>query len=218
MSCFISFMNSLVFYFQKLILWSWIFKSFFFIIASSFLAGFCLGFLSPFQIRFLLWFFFLLVLLFPFLLKPLNAKTDFKLLSAESYKAQLFNFCSALAGFSSGLTGVGGGLILSPFFHESRLIPSKNIPAVLSVIFFFVTGFSLLGQTLQNSLNFTESSDVFRVCLQILPGYFLGSVAGYILNKRQKKARLRRQIIRFLVLGFFIKMTVEVFGLAFLKL
>ena len=266
MAFFISFINSLVFEFQKLILWSWIFKSLFFVIISAFLAGFCISFLSPFQIRFILWSFLLLILLFPFILQDLKLKTQdlskeneykkskfssvvpsesgilsffrtpslflLRLLNSlqksrysfesryleknkrfqsEPYKIKFFYICNILAGFSSGLTGVGGGLILSPFFHESRLIPSKNIPAVLAVIFFFITSFSLLGQIMQNSLNLTESSSVFLVCLQILPGYLLGSVVGYIVNKKQNKAQLRRQIIRFLVLAFFIKMTVEVF-------
>ena len=263
MAFFISFINSLVFEFQKLILWSWVFKSLIFVISSAFLAGFCIGFLSPFQIRFILWTFFLLILLFPFILQDLKLKTQdlskeneykksklspvipaeagilpflrtlsfLRLLNflqeyryslesrqpeknkrfqPEPYKIKFFYLCNILAGFSSGLTGVGGGLILSPFFHESRLIPSKNIPAVLAVIFFFVTGFSLLGQIMQSSLNLTQSSSVFLVCLQILPGYLLGSVVGYIVNKKQNKAQLRRQIIRFLVFAFFIKMTIEV--------
>ena len=212
----ISLINSLVFQFQKLILWSWIVKAFFFIITASFLAGFSLGFLSPFQIRFILWSFFLFILLFPYLLyqSVSSFHTGFgeknKQFKPEPYKMKLFYLCNILAGFSSGLTGVGGGLILSPFFHESRLIPSKNIPAVMSVLFLFVTSFSLLGQITQNSLNLTGSSEVFLVCLQILPGYLLGSIAGYILNNKQNEPLLRRQIIRFLILLLFLKMTLEI--------
>ena len=218
MSFFISFMNALVFHFQKLILWSFVRKALFFIIISAFFAGFCVGFLSSFQIRFLLWLFFLFVLLFPLFLKPLKGSSSVEMEELESRKAFSskrasfwFPLCSLLAGVSTGMTGVGGGLILAPFFHESRLMPSKNIPAVLAVIFFFVTGFSLLGQISQKSLSLTGSFDVFTVCLQILPGYVLGSFVGYALNKRQEKTSLRKAIVRFLVVAFFVKMTLEVF-------
>ena len=277
----ISCINSLVFQFQKLILWSWVLKALFFIITASFLAGFSIGFLSAFQIRAILWSFFLFILLFPFILNSLklnlpqeeeiereHKKSKFSSIfsifpffsrlpsfllmpsfprkreslrssrflrsflplsrffksgnsgknqpqQTKSYKMRFFYLCNILAGFSSGLTGVGGGMILSPFFHESRLIPSKNIPAVASFLLLCVTGFSLLGQITQNSLSLTGSSEIFLVCLQILPGYFLGSVAGYIVNNRQNNPQLRRQIIRFLVLILFLKMTLEILSLLF---
>ena len=218
----ISFINGCVFAFQKLILWEWVFKALFFIIASAFLAGFCIGFLSSFQIRFLLWFFFLFILLFPYILYQLHLSSfsqhpSFKSesfnkvqeLKQNQYKMSFFYLCNILAGFSAGLTGVGGGLILSPFFHESRLIPSKNIPAVMSVLFLCVTGFSLLGQAIQSSLSI--SSEFVMVGLQILPGYLLGSIAGYVINAKQSKPQLGRYIIRLLVLLIFIKMTLEIF-------
>jgi len=211
----ISLLNSGFFWQQKLILWSWIFKALFFILISSFLAGFCIGFLSPFQIRLLLWSFFLLILVFPLLLNGLNV--SFQSESGKphpsqnnKYKKNFFYVFNILAGCSSELTGVGGGMILSPFFHESRLVPSKNIPAVMSVLLLCVTGFSLLGQIVQNSLSFNGSSEVVLVCLQILPGYFLGSLAGYIINIKQNSPHLRRRFLRFLVLLLFLKMTLEI--------
>ena len=285
----ISLINSLVFQYQKLILWSWIIKALIFIITSAFFAGFCIGFLTNFQIRYLLWSFFLFILLFPFILellkfkdqnvskehkkpiflkksevsqdsykkekyeksiffhwilllfslpklpsfrKPLSFlkflsflrkqesfhpsfKNDnpeqVKQLQLEPYKMKFFYLCNILAGFSSGFTGVGGGMILSPFFHESRLIPAKNIPAVMSVLLLCVVSFSLLGQITQNSLNLRDSSEIFLVCLQILPGYLLGSILGYIVNIKQNNPQIRRQLIRFLVLLLFLKMTVEIF-------
>lgn len=211
----ISLFNSGVFWRQKLILWSWIFKALFFILISSFLAGFCIGFLSPFQIRFLLWSFFLLILLLPFLLNGLNFISQNESGNPDpaqnnKYKMSFFYVFNILAGCSSGLTGVGGGMILSPFFHESRLVPPKNIPAVMSVLLLCVTGFSLLGQITQSSLSFNGSSEIFLVCLKILPGYFLGSLAGYIINIKQNSPHLRRRFLRFLVLLLFLKMTLEI--------
>ena len=127
----------------------------------------------------------------------------------QSIKMKFFYVCCIVSGASLGLTGIGGGVILSPFFHESRLISAKNIPAVISVLGVFMIGFSFVGQILQKSFNLTNSSEIFVVFLQMLPGYILGSILGYIFNSKQKNHQLRKQLIRLLVFTFFIKMFLE---------
>ena len=118
---------------------------------------------------------------------------------------------SALAGACSGLTGLGGGVILSPFFHESNFIPSKNIPAVMSCLLFCVSISSLIGQMSQKAFILTSSSELLLVCAQMLPGYLLGAAAGYVVNIKQTDFQLRKKIVRILVFVMFIKMSAEVF-------
>ena len=196
----ISFINGVSFFFQRLILWEWVFKSLLILSVFSFLAGFFIAFLSPFQIRLILWLFFLLILCLPYLF----ALTPF-------IKNRGFYLFSALAGACSGLTGLGGGVILSPFFHESNLIPSKNIPAIMSCLLFCVSISSLIGQMSQKAFILTSSSELLLVCAQMLPGYLLGAVAGYVVNIKQTDFLLRKKVVRILVFVMFIKMSAEIF-------
>ena len=255
MGLLISFINSIVFQYQKLVVWSLVFKSLFVIVIVSFFSGFLIGFLSFFQIRLFLTFVLFLILLFPFILHqafsfffnrailknlvslppsstPLSPEDTSHTANTvnqtsspsqvvpwdenkresvlQAIKMKFFYVCCIISGLSLGLTGIGGGVILSPFFHESRLLVSaKNIPAVISVLGVFMIGFSFLGQILQKSFSLMDSSDLFIVFLQMLPGYILGSILGYILNSKQTNHQLRKQLIRFLVFLLFLKMCLE---------
>ena len=114
-------------------------------------------------------------------------------------------------GICSGLTGLGGGMILSPFLHESESIPAKNIPALVSCIMLFVSSFSLLGQFSQNSLFFISSSDsIFFYFLLLIPS-FIGLFIGYFVNIKQKDINLRKLFLRVAVAIVFLKMTAELF-------
>ena len=115
-------------------------------------------------------------------------------------------------GICSGLTGLGGGMILSLFLHESELIPPKNIPALVSCIMFFVSGFSLLGQFSQTEIFFESFSEnlFFYYFLLLIPS-FVGLFIGYFVNVKQKNIKLRRFLLRVAVAGVFLKMTIEIF-------
>ena len=197
----ISFINSIAFILQKLVLWGWFVKASFLSLSFAFLSGGIVSYLSSFQIRFILWLFLLIILLLPWLLSyiPLLKKKGFYLFSS-------------LMGICSGLTGLGGGMILSPFLHESEMIPPKNIPALVSCIMFFVSGFSLLGQFSQTELFFASfSKNLFFYYILLLIPSFVGLFIGYFVNVQQKDIKLRRLLLRLAVVAVFLKMTIEIF-------
>ena len=140
----LSLINSLSFIFQKLVLWPVLFRGLFVSLLFSFLSGFVVVYLSFFQIRFILWLFLLLLLVLPFLAQKMDSLfSDF-----------WFFVFSSLMGMCSGLTGLGGGMILGPYFYESRKIPLSNIPAVVSCMMLPVSLFSLFGQISHGGFSF----------------------------------------------------------------
>lgn len=193
----ISVFNSLSFILQKLVLWSWFIRGIFLALCFSFISGFFVTYLSPIQIRFVLWLFLGLMLALPWLLKiPILRK-------------QGIYIFSSLMGICAGGTGLGGGMILSPYFHESEEMPIQNIPAVVSCIMFFVSAFALLGQTSRMNFSFEQSSQWwFCFFLLLIPSLF-GMGLGYVANIRQKNISWRRLFLRLVVAIMFFKLTVE---------
>ena len=194
----ISLINSLSFILQKLVLWPWFIKGVISSLCFAFLSGFLVTYLRPFQIRFILWLFLAVILALPWLLIKIPVLN----------KKGIYIF-SSLMGICSGGTGLGGGMILSPFFHESGAMPAKNIPAVVSCIMLFVSLFSLLGQVSRigfDFMNFSWSS-FFTLLIPSVFGLFM----GYWANIKQKNLKLRKLFLRTAVLIMFCKLTAELY-------
>ena len=197
----ISFINSASFALQKLILWDRLIKASLLALSFAFLSGALVSHLSSLQIRFILWLFLAVILSLPWLLthKPVLKKR------------KGFYLFSSLMGVCSGLTGLGGGMILSPFLHESESLPVRNIPALVSCIMLFVSVFSLLGQLSQTDLFFMGSSDGLFIYFLLLFPAFAGLLMGYFINVKQKNIKLRKFLLRIAVAVIFLKMTIELF-------
>ena len=194
----VSLINSLSFIFQRLVLWRWFIRGVLTALCFSFASGFFVTYLSSLQIRFVLWFFLGLILGLPWLLKTIPALRN-----------QGIYVFSSLMGICSGGTGLGGGIILSPYFHESEKIPVQNIPAVVSCIMFFVSSFALLGQISRKGISFGDSSHWWFCFTLLFVPSVVGMGLGYLVNIRQKNIRWRRLCLRFTVAFMFFKLTVE---------
>ena len=195
----ISFINTVSFSIQKLILWNWLIKASVLALSFAFFSGAFVSHLSSFHIRFILWFFLAVILALPFL-------------SHVSFlKRKGFYLFSSFMGICSGLTGLGGGMILSPYLHESNIIPLKNIPALVSCIMFFVSGFSLLGQFSQIGFSVINSSTALFTYFLLLAPSFIGLLIGYFVNVKQTDIKVRRLLLRTAVAFIFFKMTLELF-------
>lgn len=195
----ISFVNSLAFIGQRLVLWPSFIKGVLGALGAALLSGFFVTYLSAFQIRLTLWFFLSLILGLPFILK----KYPF-------LKNKGIYIFSTLMGICSGFTGLGGGMILSPYFHESRQIPLKNIPALVSCIMFCVSVFSLLGQMLRtNYLPFSNFSQWKMYFFLLLIPSLMGLIFGYVANIRHKNLKWRRLILRVAVGVMFVTLSFE---------
>ncbi len=194
----ISSLNSLAFILQQLVLWPWLARGAVCALGSSFLSGFFVTYLSPFQIRFILWLFLGLIVSLPWLLR----KTPF----LNNNGIYIF---SSLMGICSGSTGLGGGMILSPYLYESQKMPAQNIPAVVSCIMFFVSSFALIGQISRMGLSFV-SSPQWQFCffLLLIPS-LIGLGLGYFANIRQKNIKRRRVVLRFIAIIMLLKLTAE---------
>ena len=200
----ISLLNSLSFILQKLVLWPWFIRGSGSALCFSFVSGFFVTYLSPLQIRFVLWLFLSLILILPWLLKKVPV-----------LKSKGIYIFSSLMGICSGGTGLGGGLILSPFLHESRSMPVQNIPAVVSCIMFVASSFALLGQISQKGFSFLFAP-AWQSCffLLLIPS-LAGLCLGWFTNIRQKNIKWRKFFLRIAVLVMFSKMTIEIMSFIF---
>lgn len=80
---------------------------------------------------------------------------------------------SMLIGFISGITGIGGGVYLSPLLHLSRWGSAKHIAAASSV---YILVNSLAGLTIHIwKGGWPEFSGIFWLILAVFAGGFLGS-------------------------------------------
>jgi len=194
----ISLFNSLSFIVQKLVLWIWFARGAVCALCLSFFSGFFVTYLSPFQIRFVLWLFLGLIAGLPWFLKQIPVL----------YDKGIYIF-SSLMGICSGFTGLGGGMILGPYLYESHRMPVKNIPAVVSCIMFFVSSFSLIGQVSRIGFSFGNSSHWwFCFFLLLIPSFF-GLGFGYFVNIRQQNIKWRRLFLRIIAAVMFLKLTLE---------
>lgn len=194
----VAFINSLSFIIQGLVLWPWFIRGLIFSLFFAFLSGLFVSYFSSLQIRFVLWLFLLLIMSLPFLLK--------KLPGLKSSGMYIF---SSLMGVCSGFTGLGGGLILSPYLHESHQMPAKNIPAVSSCIMFFVSFFSVLGQISHIGFSFLYNETLWFCFFLLFIPACVGLCFGYIINIRQKDIWWRKLILRIIVAVMFFKITIE---------
>ena len=199
----ISLLNCVAFWLQKLVLWKWVLRALPVGLFFAFFAGVLVSYLSEFSIRFLLWLFLILIFFLPLLLNSSVEKP--KLLARVKHKA--FYFFSALMGTCSGLTGLGGGIILSPFLHESELVSPKHIPAITSWIMFFISCAGLLGQISQTEVLY--SPEIVFVYISLCLPSFAGLFCGYFFNLKQENKQLRKKILRALIFIMLIKMSLE---------
>ena len=209
----ISLINSAFFISQGLVLWPWVLPIAATGLSLSFTASFFVARLSPGGIRFLLWMFLAMILALPLILKK----------SAFLKSKGIYVF-GPLMGLCSGLTGLGGGMVISPYLHESSRIPLKNISAVVCLSMLFVSLSAGLGLMLAASPpqmsaagpagagNFLlSSSPHWRLCLFLLLGAsVLGLMIGYGANARCKSPRRRRLILRSAIALMLLKVTLEI--------
>ena len=219
----ISLLNCVAFWLQKLVLWKWVLRALPVGLFFAFFAGVLVSYLNDFSIRFLLWLFLILIFFLPLLLNPKVSVSIFKLWDRLSLKKpaknpaklellarikhKAFYFFSALMGTCSGLTGLGGGIILSPFLHESELVSPKHIPAITSWIMFFISCAGLLGQISQTEVLY--SPEIVFVYISLCLPSFAGLFCGYFFNLKQENKQLRKKILRALIFIMLIKMSLE---------
>ena len=122
--------NSLIFLYKRLVAWDWVWPLIFTGALFAFLGGSLTGRFSDFQIRFLLWCFLGFIVAVPFIKKRILKKRKNSVLKLKVFAGSLMGLCS-------GLSGLSGGLILSPLLHESEALPFKKIAPSVSVVTWF---------------------------------------------------------------------------------
>ena len=196
-----SIINTLSFLYQKLILWSWVYPIVLGGLIFSFLSSFFTSYMTGYMIRLILWIFLFFMILLPFLLE--------KIIWLKTRKG-VYIFGS-LMGFCVGLTGLGGGFIISPYLHESKQMPAKNVSAVVCFSMFFTSLFAIFGQIQGTKFPFENNSFWWSCYFILLIPSILGLFIGYFLNIKDKSKRRRSLLLRFLVCIMFVKLSVEIF-------
>ena len=185
-----------MFVFQKMVSWAWAIPIISIGLVASFLLSLFVTSLSPFQIRFILWTFLGALPIILFLLKkwPLIKKS-------------LPWLSGLLMGACSGLTGLGGGVLLSPLLHESQSLPTKKIAPLISLTTLFISFFALLGQ--EKGAALSSNSSYWRTCCAVLLiSACVGLSVGHLLNKKER-TYTRRLLVRVLTFSMFCMVTVE---------
>lgn len=194
-----SIVNTLAFIYQKLVLWSWVYVIAMMSLSFSFISSLLVSFVSDFWIRFFLWAFLFLMLLLPWLLKQITFLTSQK-------GVWIF---SSLMGLCVGMTGLGGGFIISPYLHESHHIPQKNISAVVCVSMFFTCTLALLGQ-LHHLPSFFQGGEFWWFCyLLLLIPSIIGLFVGYFLNQKEQSSLRRKLLLRSIIAIMFVSVSAE---------
>jgi uncharacterized membrane protein YfcA len=83
---------------------------------------------------------------------------------------------SAIIGFISGITGIGGGVYLSPLLHLTRWGSSKHIAAASAAFILINSIASLMVQYSMGAASFSANYWVLIGC--VLLGGFIGSLLG----------------------------------------
>lgn len=192
----INLVNTFVFSVQRLVVWSWCIPIILIGLVCSFLLSVFVTSLSPFQVRFVLWLFlgFLPIIIFLLGKWPVMKKT-------------LPWTSGVLVGTCSGLTGLGGGIILSPLLHESRSLPARKIAPLICVSTLFISFFALLGQE-KGAGVFSNSHYWWKCCFILLACSGIGLFLGHSLNKKERSL-LRRLLVRGLTFFVFCMVTAE---------
>ena len=190
--------SSLAFILQRLVLWAWVLQGVCYAVSFAFVSGFFITYLPPFLIRFILWLFLAFILNLSWILKRV-----------PTLQNKGFSVFSSLTGLCAGLTGLGGGVILGSFLHESQKMPVQNIPAVIACIMLFSSFFGFIGQVSRIGFSF-ENLVLFYFLLLFIPA-FMGMGLGYFMNIKQKNPLLRRIFLRAIVALMFAKLTMELY-------
>ena len=208
---FITLLNSLIFLYKKLVAWDWVGSliitgGFFAFLAGSFVTE-----LSDFSIRFILWGFLFLIVAFWVTRTEFFQKKKFLsdgiFFNRMSEKLGLKVFGGLLMGLCSGLTGLGGGVILSPLLHESQALPLKKISPSLSFVTLFMAVFAISGQHWQG-LSLLENPSLKWVFPVLLVFAILGLSLGHFFHGRGERKQ-RVFIVRVLTGVLFFKVSAE---------
>jgi len=108
-----------------------------------------------------------------FMLLPLVAKFNQPLLF---HKKLLWPF-SAIIGFISGLTGIGGGVYLSPFLYFSKWGEEKKIAATTSLFIAVNSWVALIPMIYQSKKLLFENSTYYLIGA-VLTGAFIGNLSA----------------------------------------
>ncbi len=196
-----SIINTLSFLYQKLILWTWVYPIVLTGLVASFLSSLVTSHMTNYTIRFVLWIFLIFMLGLSFFLK--------RVIWLKTRKG-VYAFGS-LMGLCVGLTGLGGGFIISPYLHESKQVPSKNVSAVVCISMFFTSLFAIFGQIQGTEFPFKNSSFWWFCYLLLLVPSILGLFIGYFFNIKDKSRKRRSFLLKLLVFVMFLKLSAEIF-------
>lgn len=195
----ISFINSSVFLYQGLVLWSWLFPVMLTGTVFSFASSFLVSGIQGSTIRLVLLVFLCFMLLMPFILKKLEFLKSIK-------GAYIFG---SLMGLCVGLTGLGGGFLMSPYLHETKKIPPQNVSPIVCVAMFLTCFLAITAQVTATNFPFDKSVFWWQCYLILLISSIVGVCIGYIANKQDKNPKRRRLILRSLLFIMFVKVASE---------
>jgi uncharacterized membrane protein YfcA len=108
-----------------------------------------------------------------FMLLPLTVKMN----SPISFNKKLLWLFSAVIGFISGLTGIGGGVYLSPFLYFSKWGEEKKIAGTTS-LFIAVNSWVALVPMLFQSKNLLLANSTYYLIGAVLTGAILGNLSA----------------------------------------
>ena len=195
----ISFINASIFLMKGLVIWSWVFPLMIAGTVLSFSSSFLVPYLSNQEIRFILLIFLSAMLFIPFLLK----RIEFIKTPKGSY------IFGSLMGLCVGLTGLGGGFIISPYLHETRRIPPKNVSPIACVAMFLTCFLAVVSQSLATDFPYGNNSFWWQCYFIMLASSIVGVFVGYFLNEKDKNLHRRRWILRGVVVIMFCKVFAE---------
>ncbi len=108
-----------------------------------------------------------------FMLLPLVARMNWP----HSFNKKLLWPFSAVIGFISGLTGIGGGVYLSPFLYFSKWGEERKIAATTSLFIAVNSWVALVPMLFQSENSLLESSTYYLIGA-VLIGAFLGNLSA----------------------------------------
>jgi len=194
-----SLLNTLSFIYQKLVLWSWVFSIILSSLGMAFVSSFFTRFMNETELRFILWLF-----LFFMLALPLLVKRIFWLQTRKGVYA-----VGSLMGLCVGLTGLGGGFIISPYFHESKLIPTKNVSAVVCVAMFCTSLVAIFSWISGMDFSFSPRPFWWFCYGLLLVASVLGLAVGLYFNLKDQYPIRRRFWLRLLLILMFLQVSGE---------
>jgi uncharacterized membrane protein YfcA len=98
----------------------------------------------------------------------------FKMKKEVDFNKKLLWTFSSIIGFISGLTGIGGGVYLSPFLYFSKWGEEKKIAATTSLFIAVNSWVALVPMLLQSQKLLTEDSTYYLI-LAVVSGAILGN-------------------------------------------